>query len=185
MLNTTRLVNNLLDMARIQSGGFNLKKEWLTLEEVVGSALKMLEPGLGGRHIELNMPEPLTLIHVDGPLFERVLINLLENAAKYAGASAQIGVDATVDDGTLRLNVWDTGPGIPAGQELAIFEKFARGNKESAIPGVGLGLAICQAIIDVHGGSISAENRPEGGARFCVTLPLETPPELNELPEDL
>ncbi|WP_448957140.1 histidine kinase dimerization/phospho-acceptor domain-containing protein, partial [Klebsiella michiganensis] len=84
VLNTTRLVNNLLDMARIQSGGFNLKKEWLTLEEVVGSALKMLEPGLGGRHIELDMPEPLTLIHVDGPLFERVLINLLENAAKYA-----------------------------------------------------------------------------------------------------
>jgi K+-sensing histidine kinase KdpD len=88
----------------------------------VGSALKMLEPGLGGRHIALNMPEPLTLIHVDGPLFERVLINLLENAGKYAGASAQIGVDATVDDGTLRLDVWDTGPGIPAGQELAIFE---------------------------------------------------------------
>lgn len=114
-----------------------------------------------------------------------MLINLLENAGKYAGASAQIGVDATVDDGALRLDVWDTGPGIPAGQELAIFEKFARGNKESAIPGVGLGLAICQAIVDVHGGTISAENRPEGGARFCVTLPLETPPELNELPEDL
>ncbi|WP_306790726.1 ATP-binding protein [Enterobacter cloacae] len=77
------------------------------------------------------------------------------------------------------------GPGIPAGQEKAIFEKFSRGNKESAIPGVGLGLAICQAIIDVHGGTISAENRPEGGARFCVTLPLDTPPELDELPEDL
>ena len=152
---------------------------------MVGSALKMLEPGLGGRHIALNMPEPLTLIHVDGPLFERVLINLLENAGKYAGSSARIGVDAMVEDGTLHLDVWDTGPGIPAGQELAIFEKFARGNKESAIPGVGLGLAICQAIVDVHGGTISAENRPEGGARFCVTLPLETPPELNELPEDL
>lgn len=136
----TRLVNNLLDMARIQSGGFKLKKEWLTLEEVVGSALKMLEPGLGGRHIALNMPEPLTLIHVDGPLFERVLINLLENAGKYAGAKAQIGVNATVEDQALRLEVWDTGPGIPAGKEHAIFEKFARGNKESAIPGVGLGL---------------------------------------------
>lgn len=85
VLNTTRLVNNLLDMARIQSGGFNLKKEWLTLEEVVGSALKMLEPGLGGRHIELDMPEPLTLIHVDGPLFERVLINLLETRLNTPG----------------------------------------------------------------------------------------------------
>ena len=85
VLNTTRLVNNLLDMARIQSGGFNLKKEWLTLEEVVGSALKMLEPGLGGRHIELDMPEPLTLIHVDGPLFERVLINLLKTRLNTPG----------------------------------------------------------------------------------------------------
>ena len=88
VLNTTRLVNNLLDMARIQSGGFNLHKEWLTLEEVVGSALRMLEPSLGGQHIQLDLPDPLQLVHVDGPLFERVLINLLENAHKYAGARA-------------------------------------------------------------------------------------------------
>ncbi len=185
VLNTTRLVNNLLDMARIQSGGFNLKKEWLTLEEVIGSALKTLEPGLGGRHIALDMPDPLALIHVDGPLFERVLINLLENAGKYAGRKAQIGIHASVTPEQLQLEVWDTGPGIPAGQEQAIFDKFARGNKESAIPGVGLGLAICQAIVEVHGGTITAHNRPEGGARFCVTLPRDTPPELNELPEDL
>ncbi len=185
VLNTTRLVNNLLDMARIQSGGFNLKKEWLTLEEVIGSALKTLEPGLGGRHIALDMPDPLALIHVDGPLFERVLINLLENAGKYAGRKAQIGIHASVTPEQLQLEVWDTGPGIPAGQEQAIFDKFARGNKESAIPGVGLGLAICQAIVEVHGGTITAHNRPEGGGRFCVTLPRDTPPELNELPEDL
>ncbi|MDV5238479.1 two-component system sensor histidine kinase KdpD [Leclercia adecarboxylata] len=185
VLNTTRLVNNLLDMARIQSGGFNLKKEWLTLEEVIGSALKTLEPGLGGRHIALDMPDPLALIHVDGPLFERVLINLLENAGKYAGRKAQIGIYASVTPEQLQLEVWDTGPGIPAGQEQAIFDKFARGNKESAIPGVGLGLAICQAIVEVHGGTITAHNRPKGGARFCVTLPRDTPPELNELPEDL
>ncbi len=185
VLNTTRLVNNLLDMARIQSGGFNLKKEWLTLEEVIGSALKTLEPGLGGRHIALDMPDPLALIHVDGPLFERVLINLLENAGKYAGRRAQIGIHASVTPEQLQLEVWDTGPGIPVGQEQAIFDKFARGNKESAIPGVGLGLAICQAIVEVHGGTITAHNRPEGGARFCVTLPRDTPPELNELPEDL
>ncbi len=74
----------------------------------------MLEPGLGGRHIELDMPEPLTLIHVDGPLFERVLINLLENAAKYAGTKARLGIAARVDKRVLRLDVWDTGPGIPA-----------------------------------------------------------------------
>lgn len=185
VLNTTRLVNNLLDMARIQSGGFNLKKEWLTLEEVVGSALKTLEPGSGGRHIALVLPEPLALIHVDGPLFERVLINLLENAVKYAGPKADIGIQARTAENRFTLTVWDNGPGIPDGQERAIFDKFARGNKESAIPGVGLGLAICQAIVEVHGGTITAQNRPEGGARFCVTLPLEPPPELNDLPEDM
>ena len=185
VLNTTRLVNNLLDMARIQSGGFNLHKEWLTLEEVVGSALRMLEPGLGGRHIQLALPDPLLLVHVDGPLFERVLINLLENAVKYAGEQAQIGITADVDPHTLVLEVWDNGPGIPAGQEQAIFDKFARGNKESAIPGVGLGLAICQAIVEVHGGTISAATRPQGGACFRVTLPRETPPELEELAEEM
>ncbi len=185
VLNTTRLVNNLLDMARIQSGGFNLKKEWLTLEEVVGSALRTLEPGLGGRHITLSLPDPLMLVHVDGPLFERVLINLLENAVKYAGLRAEIGITAHSSPHQLRLDVWDNGPGIPAGQEQAIFDKFARGTKESAIPGVGLGLAICQAIVEVHGGTISAHHRPQGGALFCVTLPRETPPQLDELPEDL
>ncbi|XTZ37260.1 two-component system sensor histidine kinase KdpD [Salmonella enterica] len=185
VLNTTRLVNNLLDMARIQSGGFNLKKEWLTLEEVIGSALKMLEPGLGGKHIVLSLPDPLMLIHVDGPLFERVLINLLENAVKYAGSDATIGINVKDSPEQLTLEVWDNGPGIPAGQQQTIFAKFARGVKESAIPGVGLGLAICQAIVEVHGGTIYASNRPQGGALFCVKLPREIPPQLDDLAEDL
>ena len=181
VLNTTRLVNNLLDMARIQSGGFNLKKEWLTLEEVVGSALQSLEPG--SRPIDLALCEPLTLIHVDGPLFERVLINLLENALKYAGRRAQIGLNAWLEDAQLVLEVWDSGPGIPAGQEKRIFDKFARGMKESAIPGVGLGLAICQAIVSVHGGTLTASNRPQGGACFRVTLPQDAAPRLEECDE--
>lgn len=184
VLNTTRLVNNLLDMARIQSGGFNLKKEWLTLEEVVGSALQMLEPGLSAP-INLSLPEPLTLIHVDGPLFERVLINLLENAVKYAGPQAQIGINASVDGAHLQLDVWDNGPGIPSGMEQRVFDKFSRGNKESSVPGVGLGLAICQAIVDVHGGTISVHNRAQGGACFRVTLPQEIPPELEDFHEDM
>lgn len=185
MLNTTRLVNNLLDMARIQSGGFNLQREWLTLEEVVGSALNMLEPGLAGRQIALDLPNPLQLIYVDGPLFERVLINLLENAVKYAGSAAQIGIRSKMQPNWLDIEVWDTGPGIPSGQEQAIFEKFSRGDKESAIPGVGLGLAICQAIVDVHGGIIYAGNRPEGGASFHIQLPLPTPPDMADMHEAL
>ncbi len=185
VLNTTRLVNNLLDMARIQSGGFNLRKEWLTLEEIIGSALKMLEPGAGARPVIISLPDPLLLIHVDGPLFERVLINLVENAMKYAGPQADIGISAHQQGEQLSLEVWDSGPGIPAGQEQAIFDKFSRGNKESAIPGVGLGLAICQAIVEVHGGTIYAANRPQGGASFIVTLPPEPAPELDELSEAL
>lgn len=185
VLNTTRLVNNLLDMARIQSGGFNLRKEWLTVEEVVGSAIRTLEPGLGGQQIQIALDDPLTLIHVDGPLFERVLINLLENAVKYAGTSAAIGVTAKTGSDALQLEIWDSGPGIPAGQEKAIFAKFSRGHKESAIPGVGLGLAICQAIIEVHDGTLEAHNRPQGGASFIVSLPREAPPELDYLSEEL
>lgn len=172
-------------MARIQSGGFNLQREWLTLEEVIGSALKMLEPGLAGQKIELDIPDPLQLIYVDGPLLERVLINLLENAVKYAGHQARIGIRSQVQTDSLDIEVWDTGPGIPAGQEQAIFDKFSRGNKESAIPGVGLGLAICQAIVEVHEGKIYAGNRPEGGASFHIRLPLPTPPDLPDMNEVL
>lgn len=185
VLNTTRLVNNLLDMARIQSGGFNLRKEWLMLEEVVGSAIRTLEPGLGGRQIRLDLGDPLLLIHVDGALIERVLINLLENAAKYAGPQAEIGIETRQLEGQLHLDVWDTGPGIAAGQERTIFDKFARGTKESSIPGVGLGLAICQAIVEVHHGTLTAHTRQQGGACFTIVLPLETPPQLEELSEEL
>jgi two-component system sensor histidine kinase KdpD len=145
----------------------------------------MLELSLGGRHILLSLPDPLMLIHVDGPLFERVLINLLENAVKYAGYHANIGIRAQAEASQLDLEVWDSGPGIPAGKEQLIFDKFSRGNKESAIPGVGLGLAICQAIVEVHDGKIYAETRPEGGASFHVILPLPPPPELAEMNEAL
>jgi len=183
VLNTTRLVNNLLDMARIQSGGFTLRKEWLTLEEVIGSALQMFEPSSGARHVILDMPNPLMLIEVDGPLFERVLINLLENAVKYAGAKAEIGIRTSGSENKLQLEVWDNGPGIPAGQEHLIFDKFSRGNKESAIPGVGLGLAICRAIVELHGGTIYAAPRQQGGASFQIALPLSTPPVLPDMNE--
>ncbi|MEY8711219.1 two-component system sensor histidine kinase KdbD [Mangrovibacter phragmitis] len=183
VLNTTRLVNNLLDMARIQSGGFNLHRAWIPVEELIGGALQQLDPITGGREIHLNLPDPLLLIHVDGTLFERVLINLLENAVKYAGNQAQVGITVRSDESIIDLEVWDTGPGIPPGQETTIFEKFARGTKESAIPGVGLGLAICQAIVDVHDGEIYAENRTEGGASFHIRLPHLTPPGLDETDE--
>jgi two-component system sensor histidine kinase KdpD len=178
VLSTTRLVNNLLDMARIQSGGFNLRKEWQSLEEIVGASLHMLEPLLTLHEIKVELPADMVLINCDGSLLERVFTNLLENANKYAGANATIGIRARTLPEWLEVEVWDNGPGILPEQKQLIFDKFSRGNKESAIPGVGLGLAICRAIIEVHGGRIWAENGENGGASFHFVLPLETPPEL-------
>lgn len=185
VLSTTRLVNNLLDMARLQSGGFSLRKEWQSLEEIVGAALHMLEPLLSPRQIKVELPAPMVLINCDGSLLERVFSNLLENAIKYAGPDAMMGIRARVQPGWLAVEVWDNGPGIPPEQVQQIFDKFARGNKESAIPGVGLGLAICRAIVEIHGGRIWAENGANGGASFNFRLPLETPPLMDEERFDL
>lgn len=185
VLSTTRLVNNLLDMARIQSGGFNLRKEWQSLEEIVGASLHMLEPLMTQHQIKVELPAELVLVNCDGSLLERVFTNLLENANKYAGYDATIGIRAHTLPEWLEVEVWDDGPGIPEGKLQLIFDKFSRGNKESAIPGVGLGLAICRAIIEVHGGRIWAENGANGSARFRFVLPLEKPPEIDSEAFDL
>jgi two-component system sensor histidine kinase KdpD len=116
------------------------------------------------------------LVECDAVLVERVLCNLLENAAKYTPAGTPVQVLAAVEGDTLRVSVVDQGPGVAKGQEEAIFEKFTRGDVESATPGVGLGLAICRAIVEAHQGRIWVEPGPAGGAAFVFTLPLGTPP---------
>lgn len=183
VLGTTRLVNNLLDMARLESEGFYLRKEWQSLQEIVGSALTTLNIPLTGHPLEINIPPELPLLNCDGVLIERVFVNLLENGCKYAGNGVTIGVDVEALDTELLVTVWNLGPVLPAGQERLIFEKFARGEKESTIPGIGLGLAICRAIVETHGGRIWAENRMGGGVNFYFTLPLQPLPELEQEPE--
>ncbi|ARU93328.1 two-component system sensor histidine kinase KdpD [Tatumella citrea] len=181
VISTSRLVNNLLDMARFQSDGFTLNKEWMTLQEVAGSALQSM-PGVSQRdNVKLIIADPLSLVWLDGALFQRVMMNLLENATKYAGEHASIELRAVTHNGEFRVDILDDGPGIPGDQFLDIFNKFTRGNKESNIPGIGLGLAICQAIVSVHEGTITAANRPEGGAVFSVILPQPEPPQLEDL----
>ncbi len=175
-LRTTRMVNNLLEMAKLQSGELRLRKDWQSIEEIVGSALQSLEPVLAEHPIKLDLPVDLPLIKCDAVLLERVFVNLIENATKYTPAGTTIGVTAAKLDPVLRVEVWDEGPGLPPGQERAIFEKFARGEKESVIPGTGLGLAICEAIVQAHTGNIRAENRVPHGARFTFTLPLDPQP---------
>src|SRR5450631_186678 len=172
------LVNNLLDMARIQSGEVRLNLDWHPLEEVIGSALRAIRPALGDRRVAVELPPELPLVNMDAVLIERVLVNLLENVSKYTPADSRVTVSARTSGGDLEVSVADDGPGIPAGKEEALFEKFARGEKETATPGVGLGLAICRAIIEAHKGRIHAETGHAKGARFVFTLPLGNPPDV-------
>jgi two-component system sensor histidine kinase KdpD len=171
-----RLVSNLLDMARLHAGAVQLNCQWQMLEEVVGSALAQFKGALAGFHVDVCLPASLPLLDFDSVLLERVFCNLLDNAAKYAAAGDAIAIRAQLVGDKIEVSVEDTGPGIPSGMEEAIFAKFMRGEPESARTGVGLGLAICRAIIEAHGGKIRAESRPEGGARFAFTLPLGSPP---------
>ena len=176
------LVENLLDMARLQSGGVTLNKQWNSIEEVVGTALRLLQKTLGERRVETRLPADLPLVRFDAVLIERVFANLIENAVKYAPACETIVVEArTFNQGSMmEISVIDRGPGFPAGMEERAFEKFTRGDAESSTPGVGLGLAICRAIVDAHGGTIHALRGDHGGARVCFTLPLEKTPALPE-----
>ena len=179
------LVANLLDMARIESGHVHLNLQWQALEEVVGSALRSSRPQLLGHVVQTRLASGLPLVRYDAVLIERVLCNLLENAAKYTPAGSVIAIGAELNGQFLQVTVYDNGPGLPAGREEAIFEKFTRGERESAKPGVGLGLAICRAIVGAHGGTMVAGHSPLGGAALVFTLPLGTPPAMPDLEPDL
>ena len=182
------LVTNLLDMARLQSGQINLRSDWQSVEELVGSAIRAARHALGNLVVKTDIPGDLPLVEFDAALMERVLVNLLENAAKY-GVSATpdarpILVSARATPSALVLSVRDHGPGLPLlshGQEHTLFEKFTRGKTESATPGVGLGLAICKAVVEAHRGTITAAQALGGGAEFILTLPRQPPPELPDI----
>jgi len=170
-----RLVGNLLDMTRLESGTLQLRRDWHSLEEVVGAALRRLQRPLAGRSVETALPEDLPLVSMDATLVEQLLVNLVENALKYTPAGTRLGLAARVDATMLVVQVWDEGPGLPPGNEERMFEKFQRGTSNGAL-GFGLGLAICRAIVSAHGGRIWAENRQPRGAAFHFALPLSAPP---------
>jgi len=165
-----RLVTNLLDMTQLASGSLRVRREWTSLEEIVGSALARLDARLAGRTVRTDLPEDLPLFSGDAVLLEQVLVNLLENAAKYTPAASAVEISARADQGGMTVDVADRGPGLPAGDEARIFEKFVRG-KQARGPGAGLGLAICRGIVEAHGGTLTAQNRAGGGALFRVSLP--------------
>lgn len=170
-----RLVRNLLDMTRLASGAIQITKEWQPIEGVVGAALERLEEQLRGREITTHLSSDTPLVPIDGVLVEQLFINLLENAVKYTPEGSPIEISARQEDSNLVLEVADRGPGIPPESAQKIFEKFYRLPRERGGGGAGLGLAICRAIVEAHGGRIWAENREGGGASFCFTLPIAGP----------
>jgi two-component system sensor histidine kinase KdpD len=175
-----QLVTNLLDLARMQSAGVRLDKQWHPLDEIVGSALSRLGPALSKREVRTELPSDLPLVEVDASLFERVLINLLDNALKYTPPDAKILIGAKAVGPSMYCFVEDNGPGLPPGDPEQFFKPFVRGQKESAISGVGLGLALCRSIIAAHGGTIRAEAAKPAGTRFEIRVPLGSPPGIEE-----
>ncbi|OIQ72457.1 sensor protein KdpD [mine drainage metagenome] len=177
------LVTNMLEMARLESGQVELRKEWQSVEEVVGSAIRASRHALGTLSVRTELPNDLPLVEFDAGLIERVLVNLLENAARYGvrnpPSEPAIVVSASITATMLVVTVRDFGPGLPMtvkGKEDDLFSKFTRGHSESSTRGVGLGLAICKAIIDAHHGKITAAQAVGVGAEFTFTLPRNSPP---------
>jgi len=173
-----RLIANLLDMTRLEAGGVNLQRDWYPLNDLVTPVIQRLGQVLDGRQLIVELPSDPPLAYLDELLFHQVLMNLLENAARYTPASSDIKISAGQNDSRLWLEIADTGPGFPSGDEQRIFEKFYRGAQEHSCSGTGLGLAICRGIVELHGGTIGASNRTGGGAVFRIELPQPKAPEL-------
>ncbi|MEP6938924.1 MAG: ATP-binding protein [Rudaea sp.] len=178
-----RLLDNLLDLTRLNAGLLPLRRQWAALEEIIGAVLRRLSETLAGREVEVDVPADLPLVHVDEVMIEQLLFNLVDNAQKYTPAGSPLRVSARAVRGDIVVAVRDYGPGLPPGEEDRVFDKFHRGRSEAAQSGFGLGLAICKAIVEAHGGEISARNIPDkggagGGAEFRFTLPADgEPPE--------
>ena len=178
-----RLVQNLLEMTRLEAGALVPHTAWHSVEEVVGAALGRFGKSLAERPVTTRIPAELPLVPMDDVLIEQVLINLIDNAIKYTPPGTPIEVSAEETGGAVMVEVADRGPGLPPGEEPLIFEKFHRTDPAPSVRGAGLGLAICQGIIHAHGGRIWAENRAGGGVALRFSLPLkDRPPRLGDPP---
>jgi two-component system sensor histidine kinase KdpD len=182
-LHMSELTGNVLDMARLETGAVQVNRQWHPLDEVVGAVLSRLRKRLEGRRVEVSLDQAPALAQLDSVLIGQVLTNLIDNALKYSPAGTPIELRAAADPEGVRICIADRGPGLAPGDEKRVFEKFYRARAEGGPGGVGLGLTICQAVVEAHGGRIWAENRPEGGARFCFVLPqMGEPPALQPEP---
>lgn len=175
-----RLVENLLDMSRLESGRLQLKRDWCDLGEIIGVAVSQLGTCSAEHDIQIQREQNLPLIQVDFILIEQAILNLLENACTYTPAGAPILISAARRDRWITVTVEDSGAGIAPEELERIFEKFYRASG-TPTGGTGLGLSISRGLIEAHGGTLTAENRTNGGARFVMRLPLNgTPPPVKE-----
>ncbi len=177
-----RFVRNLLDVTSLERGALRARKEWQPLEEVIGVALNRMDEQLGARPVQVRIDPDVALAPFDATLIEHVLVNLVENAIKYTPQPSRLEINARRVELGVEIEVADSGPGIPVGQEEQVFAKFHRATPAAA--GMGLGLTICRGIVTAHGGRIWCENRPGGGASFRFVLPYgESAPKMGGLPE--
>ncbi len=167
-----RQIRNLLDLTKLESGSLEIRRELHPMDEVVGGAMTRVEKALEGRRVDTDVSPHLPMVAIDALLIEQLLVNLIENAARYAPARSPIEVAVQQCGDRIRMQVADRGPGIPSGQHERVFEKFYRVGGASRTSGGGLGLAICKAIAQLHGGCIWVEDRVGGGALFQVDLPI-------------
>jgi len=167
----SELVSNVLELTRFESGTPSLRRSWEGIDDLVGVALEKLGTRIEPGKIELALPDELPSVFVDAGLVVQLFVNLLDNLAKYTPRESRARITAAVEGAYVRVIMEDDGPGLPGPDPSRLFDKFQRGTDETAIGGVGLGLAICRAIAQAHGGEIRASNRESGGARFELTLP--------------
>jgi two-component system, OmpR family, sensor histidine kinase KdpD len=172
-----RLVENLLDMSRIEGGALKPEKEWYPIDELIHDVLGHMQPLLQGRTVQTDLPDDLPPVELDYLQIDQVLTNLIENAVRYTPTDSPIEISARAQGNQMMISVADRGPGIPPADLERIFDKFYRvsGTPAQTVRGSGLGLAVSRGLIEAHGGHIWAENRPGGGAIFRFTLPLNNP----------
>jgi two-component system sensor histidine kinase KdpD len=172
----SELVSNVLDLVRLESGQVALRRDWQTLDDLLGSALTRCQTRLAQHPVQMRLAPDLPPVWVDATLMVQVFANLFDNIAKYTPPGTRVSVSAVPSGELVQICVEDDGPGLPAGDPARLFDKFQRGTGEGTVVGVGLGLAICQAVVQAHGGEIEAQRREPHGARFVFTLPaVQTP----------
>jgi two-component system sensor histidine kinase KdpD len=171
----SKLISNVLELMRFESGDVRLRLDWQTIDDLVGTALGQLHDRLTDHPVAIVLPDGLPAVRVDSPLVTQVFANLLDNCVRHTPPGTHISISASTEEHFVRVVVDDNGPGLPPGDPERLFKKFQRGREESNAGGAGLGLAICRAIVTAHGGTISAASRPGGGTRFAFTLPTAEP----------